>query len=144
MRGANERSARAAKTDNESNASGHWDGDIGIAVARVWAGADGEPPPGFLENPVSVRVRLPVAVVEPPLGGNWRPLESVVWNVTLNGAAVPATTLTTRVLVSGSVIEVPAEIPQLVGCAVVPSGVAGRFPGQTSVTGPLKIASGTI
>jgi hypothetical protein len=40
--------------------------------------------------------------------------------------------------------DVPAEIPQVVGLAVVPVGPAGKPVGQMRVTGPLKVLSGTI
>src|SRR5580700_102881 len=50
----------------------------------------------------------------------------VVWNVTLNGTAVPGVTVATSVGTSGVVTLVPAEIPQLVA--------AGKLPGQSSVT----------
>src|SRR5580698_4931011 len=72
------------------------------------------------------------------------PFEFVVWNVTLKGAGVPAVTSITRVETKGRVGVEPAEMPQTVGCAVVPVGDAGRLVGQTTVTGPLNSESGTI
>ena len=72
------------------------------------------------------------------------PVVVVVWNVTLNGTAVPATTGKVIVLASGRLTVLPAEMPQVVGVPALPVGPEGRFVGQFSVTEPLKVSSGTI
>ena len=75
---------------------------------------------------------------------NCVPAVVVVWNVMLNGAAVPATTGRVIVLASGRLTLVPAEMPQVVGVPALPVGAEGRFVGQFSVTVPLNVSSGTI
>ena len=64
--------------------------------------------------------------------------------VMLKASAVPGTTLTTNIFCRGSVTVVPRESPQVVGLPTELVGPTGKFVGQTRVTGPLKVASGTI
>ena len=72
------------------------------------------------------------------------PVDVVVWNVTLNGTAVPATTGKVIVFASGRPTVVPAEMPQVVGVPALPAGPEGRSVGQFRVTEPLNVSSGTI
>ena len=52
--------------------------------------------------------------------------------------------MTTKVVCNGSLTDVPEERPQVVGLPTLPDGDTGKLEGHTSVTGPLKVLSGTI
>ena len=100
-----------------------------------------EPPEREEKNAASAPMRLAAVEGDAP---NCVPPVVVVWNVTLNGTAVPATTGKVSVLASGRLTLVPAEIPQVVGVPALPTGAEGRLVGQFSVTEPLNVLSGTI